>query len=97
MLFAYIVNEIGYSISSLRKSKEAVERDLSIVEKMKAHYKMNKKLTNKLREYLVSNGSKTNHLTPEEEHSIENKLNEELREGTLPPTQKPRPATAWPS
>lgn len=97
MLFAYIVNEIGYSVSSLRKSKEAVEKDLSVVEKMREHYKMSKGLTNKLREYLVSNGSKTAHLTPDEEQAIEDKLNEELREGTSPTTQRLRTATGWPS
>lgn len=93
MLFAYIVNEIGYSISSLRKSKEVVERDLSVVEKMREHYKMNKKLTSKLREYLVSDGSRSEHLTPEEESSINVKLNEELREGTCVPTQRPSATT----
>lgn len=93
MLFAYIVNEIGYSISSLRKSKEMIERDLSVVEKMREHYKMNKKLTNKLREYLVSDGSRNEHLTPEEESSISIKLNEELREGTGVPTQRPSTTT----
>lgn len=30
-MFAYIVNEIGYCISALRKSKEMIEKDLSIV------------------------------------------------------------------
>lgn len=78
-MFAYIVNEIGYCISSLRKNKEIIEKDLSIVEKMRQQYKMNQKLTSKLFEYLALNGSKKEHLTPEEENSISLKLNEELR------------------
>lgn len=29
VMFAYIINEIGYSISNLRKGREIVEKDLS--------------------------------------------------------------------
>lgn len=75
-MFAYIVNEIGYCISALRKNRELIEKDLSIVEKMRQQYKMGQKLTNKLFEYLAENGSKKEHLLPEEENSISLKLNE---------------------
>lgn len=44
---------------------------------------MGHKLTTKLFEYLALNGSKKEHLSPEEENSISLKLNEELREGTV--------------
>lgn len=49
---------------------------------MRQQYKMSQKLTTKLFEYLALNGSKKEHLSPEEENSISLKLNEELREGT---------------
>ena len=41
IMFAYLINEIGYSISTLRKGREIVENDLSIMEKMRKHYNMN--------------------------------------------------------
>lgn len=50
---------------------------------MRQQYKMSQKLTTKLFEYLALNGSKKEHLSPEEENSISLKLNEELREGTI--------------
>ena len=79
MLFAYIVNEIGYSISALRKSREVIEKDLSVLEKIRRHYKMDRGITNRISEYIVNDSSATDHLTPEEETNISLKLNEELR------------------
>jgi len=79
MMFAYIVNEIGYSISALRKGREVIEKDLSVLEKMRRHYKMERGITNRISEYIVNDTSANDHLTPEEENKISIKLNEELR------------------
>jgi hypothetical protein len=81
MLFAYVVNEIGYCISSLRKEKEVIEKDLSVIEKMRKHYNMEKDLANRVREYVVNDAARGNQLTPDEERHISVKLTEELREG----------------
>ena len=40
VVFAYMINEIGYAMSNLRKEKEIIDKDLSTVEKMKQHYGM---------------------------------------------------------
>ena len=39
-MFSYLINEIGYSISTLRKGREVVENDLAVLEKMRKHYHM---------------------------------------------------------
>lgn len=78
-MFAYIINEIGYSISSLRKERELVERDLSTMEKIKKHYHMNEKLTDRARSYLINHKPDVDKLVPEEENHLLMKFNEELR------------------
>jgi hypothetical protein len=87
-MFAYIINEIGYSISSLRKDREVIEKDLSIVEKMRTHYNMDENLANRTRSYIINHKPKIEQLSPSEENGIMIKLNEELRLCTPTLTQK---------
>jgi hypothetical protein len=44
-----MINEIGYCISSLRKNREIMVKDLFVIEKLKEHYRMDSKLTNKIK------------------------------------------------
>jgi hypothetical protein len=87
-MFGYMINEMGYCISSLRKNREAVDRDLFVVEKLRKHYKMGEELTRKVRSYLLDARPKLDQVQPEEEQGILLKLNEEVREGKPRPTQK---------
>jgi len=75
-MLGYVINEIGWCISSLRKGREVIERDLATVEKMKRHYKMGAPLTHRLRSYLVSSKPDIDQLSPEEEKGILLKVNE---------------------
>ena len=90
-----MINEIGYCISSLRKKREIVDRDLFVVEKLRRHYGMNEELTAKMRAYIAESKPDPDQVLPEEEQGILLKLNEEIREGTVPPTQT-SPAITWP-
>lgn len=63
-MLGYIINEIGYCISSLRKGREVVERDLGTVEKLRRHYKMGAQLTHKVRSYLVNSKPDVAQLSP---------------------------------
>ncbi len=40
-IFAYLINEIGYNLSNLRKDEEIIEKDLTVLEKIKNFYKIN--------------------------------------------------------
>lgn len=64
-MLGYIINEIGYCISSLRKGREVIERDLGTVEKMRRHYKMGTQLTHKVRSYIVNSKPDVAQLSPE--------------------------------
>jgi hypothetical protein len=94
-MFAYIINEIGYSISTLRKGRETVEKDLSTLEKIKKHYQMSDALMNRARAYLINHKPKFDQLAPEEEAKLTMKFNEELRTGTQRKTQTWGRRTAW--
>lgn len=63
-MYGYMINEIGYCISSLRKSRELMEKDLFVIEKLKHHYRMNSNLTNKVKSYLVNNKPKLDQVSP---------------------------------
>ena len=82
-MFGFMLNEIGYCITSLRKKREVIDRDLFVVEKLRRHYGMDQELTAKIRAYIVDAKPDPDQVLPEEEQSILLKLNEEIREGTL--------------
>ena len=88
IVFAYMINEIGYAMSNLRKEKEIIDRDLSNVEKIKQHYKMTDATTNRLRTFVINQKPTGKLLQPQSEQTLMSKLNQELREGTCRPTQK---------
>ena len=54
IVFAYMINEIGYAMSNLRKEKEVIDMDLSNVEKIKQHYRMKDDTTNRLRTFVIN-------------------------------------------
>ena len=60
----YIISEIGYCISNLRKDREIMEKDLAIVLKMKKHYKMKENIMKKARSYIVNYTQKADQLYP---------------------------------
>ena len=82
-MFGFMLNEIGYCITSLRKKREVIDRDLFVVEKLRRHYGMDQELTAKIRAYIVDAKPDPDQVLPEEGQSILLKLNEEIREGTL--------------
>lgn len=59
-----MINEIGYCISSLRKNREIMEKDLFVIEKLKDHYRMSANMTNKVKSYLVNSKPKLDQVSP---------------------------------
>jgi hypothetical protein len=53
-----------------------MEKDLSIILKMKKHYNMNEKLLNEARSFIVNNTLKVDQLYPNEEKALLQKFNE---------------------
>ena len=86
IIFAYLINEIGYCMSQLRKETEIVDKDLSTVEKIKQHYRMTADTTNRLRTFVMNQRSTACLVEPEAERGLMSKLNEDLREGIFPHT-----------
>ena len=76
-----MINEIGYAMSNIRKQNEAIDKDLSNVEKIKQHYKMNESTTNRLREFVVNQKPTGQLVEPEQERQLMSRLNEGLRKG----------------
>ena len=65
--FAYIINEIGSALSSLQNKRMVLERDLMTMEKIRTHYKINKDLLEKSRNYLIAQNKDPDfQLLPEE-------------------------------
>lgn len=87
-MFSYLISEIGYSVSTLRKGREVIENDLSVLEKMRKHYGMRDEIANQARNFLINHKPDSNLLEPASENSVLLKFNESLRNGTLPATQK---------
>jgi hypothetical protein len=86
-MFGYIINEIGYTLSVQRKSREVLEKDLLTMEKMKHYYKIDTSLMEKSRDYLIKQSDQIfDQLLPEEENSLMMKFNEDLRNSTRPYT-----------
>lgn len=79
----YIISEIGYCISNLRKGRETMEKDLSIILKMRKHYNMNDKLLKEARSFIINNKHEVDQLYPAEEKCLLSKFNEELRNSTF--------------
>ncbi len=76
MTFAFIINEIGYSIGNLRKAQESMEKDLSVIEKMRKHYKISDRLLASARSFVVHSKPNFEQLYPAEEKSLMLKFNE---------------------
>ena len=82
IVFAYMINEIGYAMSNLRKETEIVDKDLSNVEKIKQHYNMKDDTINRLRTFVINQKPTGRLIEPEEERRLMSKLNEDLRKGS---------------
>lgn len=82
IIFGYMVNEIGYNLSALRKQSEAVKRELNLVEKMRKYYRIDDDLIHKARAYLINREPESDQLSPQEETGLMTKFNEELRNCT---------------
>lgn len=78
-IFAYLISEIGYNLSNLRKDREVIEKDLSILEKCKGYYKISPEIVAKTRSNLLNCQQAINRLKPEEEKALISKLSEPLR------------------
>ena len=85
--FAFIINEIGYSIGNLRKAQQIMEKDLSVMEKMRKHYKISEKLLSNARSFIVNSKPDIEQLYPNEEKNLMIKLNEQLRHSKYFPSQ----------
>ncbi len=73
-----------------------LEKDLSVLQKMKEQYRLNNELSYKVYEYLVNSYKATHILTPDEEQGVVQKLSEELRGGKPLAIQKSPKATSDP-
>ena len=82
-IFAYLISGIGYNLGNLRKDREIVEKDLSMLEKCREYYKIEPELIVKARSNLLNNKEAINRLKPEEEKLLIMKLGEPLRQGKL--------------
>jgi hypothetical protein len=43
-IFAYVINEIGHTLSSMRKQKDTLEKDLSTLSKVSKYYELDEEL-----------------------------------------------------
>lgn len=64
-MLAYVVNEIGFCLSSLRKRREILQKDFEIVDKLKKYYKLNDSIVQRVNQYLINSNEKAYELTPE--------------------------------
>lgn len=87
-MFGYLLNEIGYTVNILRRSRQVVEKDLVTLDKMRHYYKIDNELMEKGRTYLINQSDRADHLSPEEENALMMKFNEDLRNSTTLSTQK---------
>ena len=56
--FSYLINEIGYTLSSLRKEEEELEQNISTLGKMNKYYCIDQDLNNLAKEHLLQNKKK---------------------------------------
>lgn len=73
------MSEIGHNLSSMRKGREALEKELTLINKMKRYYRINDELIYRARSYLIGEKPSRDHMAPEEEKQVLNKFNQELR------------------
>lgn len=78
-VFSYIISEIGYTVNSVRKGEEELERNLSILSKMNDFYKMDSEVLNNAKSSLLSNQKSFDNVYPEDEHAVISKLSDDLR------------------
>ena len=64
-----------------------MEKDLSVIEKMRKHYKINERLLASARSFVVNSKPNFEQLYPTEEKNLLLKFNEELRHSIFPLTQ----------
>jgi hypothetical protein len=57
--FGYMLNEMGHTLSKMRKQSEELERDLQTISKISKYYNLEKKLQNKAKNFIVSNQVKS--------------------------------------
>jgi hypothetical protein len=62
--FSYLINEIGYTLSSLRKEEEELEQNISTLGKMCKYYSIDQDLNNLAKEHLLHNKKKFQDIEP---------------------------------
>ena len=80
--FGYLLNEMGHTLSKMRKQSESIERDLQTIGKISKYYNLEPKLRNKARNFILNNQENNEELKIEDENRLLMKLNEDLRDGT---------------
>jgi hypothetical protein len=75
-----LINEIGYTLSTIRKEEEELENNISTLSKMCKYYRIDQDLANLAKEYLVNNKKSFEDIEPEEESKVLMKLNDDLRD-----------------
>jgi hypothetical protein len=55
VVFSYVISEIGYTLSTIRKEEEHLEHNISTLAKMSKHYGLEEELTNHAKSYLINN------------------------------------------
>ena len=53
--FANFINEIGYSLTEIRKTNETIEKELMVIQKMKKWYRMDENLSKRARIHVINN------------------------------------------
>lgn len=77
--FANFINEIGHSLTAIRKANDTIEKELLVIQKMKKWYRMDEGLSKRARIHIINNKATDSQLSPEEETNVMVKLSEELR------------------
>jgi hypothetical protein len=67
VIFAFVINSIGHTLSSMRSEQESLEKDLSSLSKISKEYKLDEELENSARTYIIDNKTSVNDLLPDEE------------------------------
>lgn len=62
--FAYFINEIGYSLSAMRKTNESIEKDLMVIQKIKKWYQLDEELAKRARSHIINNKATDSQLSP---------------------------------
>jgi hypothetical protein len=70
------MSEIGHNLSTIRKGRETLEKELTLINKMKKYYRINDELVYRARSYLIGEKPNSDHLAPDEEKQVLNKFNQ---------------------